>query len=514
MSEARPRSVEHWAETKPDEIAIVDGARTLTWRQWNEAANRLAHGLKARGLEAGDVVAMRTQICADWAIFSAALSKLGCKLLGVNWRLTPVELKYVLQNSGANAIVCDDDDPQAIAGAWEGLPVKLAVSLQAKAGGYVPYEDLPVEGGGPLHGNGMPPLIIYTSGTTGLPKGVEMGRVQPGQEEKLMEYLASMARANPQHPGDVAFITLPMHHGAGPGNVNQSVSAGNKMIFLRRFDPETALALIEKYRISYWTAVPTMYKRLAALPPEVLAKYDVSSIRVVSVGAAPVPYSLKLWITDYFGEKLYEAYGATETGMMTSLSPEMQKKKPGSSGRPHKHVDFSIRDEEGRELPVGQVGDIWVRTPVVIRNYLNGATLGNDTLDAEGFFRTGDVGRLDEEGYLFITDRSKDMIISGGVNIYPAEIEAAIIRHPSVQDVAVIGIPDEEFGEQVKAFVELKPGQSADEAVLLGHCWAELASYKRPKTIDIVAELPRNTMGKLLKKELREPYWKGKERKV
>jgi long-chain acyl-CoA synthetase len=192
----------------------------------------------------------------------------------------------------------------------------------------------------------------------------------------------------------------------------------------------------------------------------------------------------------------------------------MQTKKPGSSGLPHRHVHISIRDEAGDELAAGQEGEIWVKTPMVIRGYLNAKPLDGDTLDAEGFFRTGDVGRLDEDGYLFITDRAKDMIVSGGVNIYPAEIEAVIIRHPAVQDVAVIGIPDEEFGEQVKAFCELKSGRSADAADILAHCAETLASYKRPKSLEIVAELPRNTMGKLLKRELRDPFWKGRERNV
>jgi long-chain acyl-CoA synthetase len=305
-----------------------------------------------------------------------------------------------------------------------------------------------------------------------------------------------------------------MHHGAGPGAVWSSQARGNTMVFLRRFDPEEALRLIEKHRVSVWTGVPTMYKRIAALPTDVLATYDVTSIRSLGVGAAPVPYSLKEWIIGHFGPCLAEGYGATETGMLTALSAEMQTKKAGSSGLPHKHVYISIRNEIGDELAAGAEGEIWVKTPVVIAGYLNARPLGADTLDEKGFFRTGDIGRLDEEGYLFITDRAKDMIVSGGVNIYPAEIEAAIIRHPAVQDVAVIGIPDEEFGEQVKAFCELKPGRAAEPAEILADCAQTLASYKRPKSLEIVAELPRNTMGKLLKRELRAPYWKGRERNV
>jgi long-chain acyl-CoA synthetase len=228
-----------------------------------------------------------------------------------------------------------------------------------------------------------------------------------------------------------------------------------------------------------------------------------------------VPYSLKEWVFEYFGENcLSEGYGATEVGMVTRLTPEMQRRKPGSSGTPFKNVSIEVRDSAGTVLQPSQTGEIWIRTPTTIGSYLNGQELDRQTLDDRGFFRVGDVGHLDAEGFLFITDRAKDLIISGGVNLYPAEIEAAISKHPAIQDVAVIGIPDDEFGEQVKAFCELKPAASVTAEALQIFLTDHLASYKRPKTIDFVSELPRNTMGKLLKRELREPYWRNRERKV
>ena len=258
-----------------------------------------------------------------------------------------------------------------------------------------------------------------------------------------------------------------------------------------------------------------MLKRIAGLPKDILAKYDVSSLRSLHTGAAPVPYTLKLWVLDHFGEGvLHEGYGATELGMVSHLPPDKQREKAGSSGRPYRHVAISVRDEAGAELGANAVGELWIRTPVTIKGYLNAGALDENTLDDHGFFRTGDVGYLDEEGYLFITDRVKDMIISGGVNIYPAEIESALIRHPAIQDVAVIGIPDEEFGEQVKAFVELKPGHLITPEEIVDFSKDVLASYKRPKTVDIVNELPRNTMGKIMKKDLRAPFWEGRERRV
>jgi len=518
MSDPRPGSLEYWAREQPDAPALIEGERTVTWRSWNDEADALAHRLRALGLAPGDVLVTRMQIRPEWPIVAAAAGKLGARILGLNWRLTPAETRFVLSNSGAHAIICDDVDPAALAPALDGQGLKFAISIDAPAEGFVPYASLIGEPAPePLFAAGNPPLILYTSGTTGLPKGVVMGaRGDEGEaaQREMLEYQQSVAGSRPQVRGDIQLITLPMHHGAGPGSLWGSQARGNTMVLLRRFDPEEALALIERHRVTVWTGVPTMYKRMAGVPPEVLAKYDVSSIRMLGVGAAPVPFALKEWIIGYFGECLGEGYGATETGMLTALSPEMQRKKPGSSGLPHRHVHISIRDDAGDELPGGQEGEIWVKTPVVIRGYLNAKPLDHETLDANGFFRTGDVGRIDEDGYLFITDRAKDMIVSGGVNIYPAEIEAAIIRHPAVQDVAVIGVPDEEFGEQVKAFCELKSGRAAEPAEILAYCAEALASYKRPKSLEIVAELPRNTMGKLLKRELRDPYWKGRERNV
>jgi long-chain acyl-CoA synthetase len=518
MTDPQPGSLEYWAREKPDAPAVIEDDRMITWGAWNDAADRLAHGLARLGLRAGDVLVTRMQIRAEWPIVSAAAGKLGCRILGLNWRLTVPETQYVLSNSGAHAIICDDSDPAALAPAFEGLGLKFAVSIDAAAEGFVPYASLLAEPAPePLFAAGNPPLILYTSGTTGLPKGVVMGASagdDPKARREMQEYQQSVAGSRPQTPGDVALITMPMHHGAGPGVIWGTRARGNTMVLLRRFDPEAALRLIETHRITTWTGVPTMYKRMAGLPPEVLARYDVSSVTTLSVGAAPVPYALKEWIIGYFGDCLGEGYGATETGMLTALAPQMQTLKPGSSGLPHTHVHLSIRDSAGRPAAGGEEGEIWVKTPMVIHGYLNAAPLGEDTLDADGFFRTGDIGRIDADGYLFITDRAKDMIVSGGVNIYPAEIEAAIIRHPAVQDVAVIGVPDEEFGEQVKAFCELKPGRSAEPSDILAHCAATLASYKRPRSVEIVEELPRNTMGKLLKRELRDPYWKGRERNV
>lgn len=514
-----PGSCEYWAEQRPDAIAVIEGNRTLTYRQWNDASNRLADALAARGIEAGDIVVVRTHIRIEWPIIGVALAKLGCSLLGLNWRLTPTEVEYVLTNSGARALICDDTDPQALLPAVRDLKLTLLCTLDVAAPGFLTLASL-LEAGDerPRFAKADPPLVVYTSGTTGLPKGVVMGRRSPHfTEEQVLEYHRDVRQARRSHvvADPVVLITMPMHHGSGPAQIWGAMRSGRKFVLMRKFEPEQALQLIQQHRITDWGAVPTMMKRIAGLPREVLERYDVSSIRHVSVGAAPVPYGLKEWILGYFGEEcLTEGYGSTETGMVTRLPPEMQRLKPGSSGKPFMHVSIEIRDDEGRVLPAGQAGEIWIRTPTTLGRYLNGNDLDNSTLDDRGFFRVGDVGYIDEDGYLYITDRAKDLIISGGVNIYPAEIEAVLSLHPALLDIAVIGIPDEEFGEQVKAYCELKPGREVSAAELTAFAAQRLASYKRPRSIEFVRELPRNTMGKILKRELRDPHWQNKERKV
>jgi len=510
-------SLEHWAAELPNDTAIVDGDRALSFREWNDAANRVATALASLGVVAGDIVVVRTHIRHEWNIVASALAKLGCSLLGLNWRLTPSEVQYVLMNSQAHALICDDTVPAMLTPALRGLPLKVLVSIDAHAPGFESFASLLAHEATPRFASKDPPLIVYTSGTTGLPKGVVMGRQSPHfTAEEVAEYQRDVRQSRRSSgAAGCTLITMPMHHGSGPAQVWGAMHAGRKMVLLRRFDPESALALIDRHRVTDWGSVPTMLKRIAALPADVASKYDITSIRHLSVGAAPVPYSLKEWVLSHFGEGvLTEGYGSTETGMVTRLTPEMQRAKPGSSGTPYKHVSIEVRDANGKMLPVGETGELWIRTPTTLGSYLNGRELGDDVMDAKGFFRVGDVGYIDGDGYLYITDRAKDLIISGGVNIYPAEIETVLQRHPAILDVAVIGIPDDEFGEQVKAICELKRGCTVEAQALQRFAAEHLASYKRPKSFEFIAELPRNTMGKILKRELRDPYWKGKERQV
>lgn len=507
------RFAEDWAEKKGGDIAVVDGAQSLSWRQLDQAANSVAHALIASGVTSDDVIAMRTVVRHEWVIFACAMAKIGCTTVGINWRLTPDELRFQLSNSGATVFACDDADPSLLRPVLVGLPIKLAVSLDTATEGFRSFDELLASSGPALRADKEPGLIIYTSGTTGRPKGVASGKSDTSQEAQ--EYRESLARYRRNLPGGVTLVTMPVHHGSGPSQIWAGIHQGNKIVLMRQFKPEAMLRLIQQERVVTWTAVPTMLKRLSMLPAETIKSFDLSSLKALAVGGSPVPPEIKSWVLATFGDEcLQEGYGATEVGMIAALTPQMQRVRPSSCGLPHRHVHIRVRDEAGTELPQGEIGELWVRTPSTIKSYLNEPPLGPDVLDSDGFFRTGDTGRVDSEGYLYITDRVKDMIISGGVNIYPAEIEAALRTHPVVLEAAAIGIPDDEFGERVHAFCELVPGASVDEVELLEVCAAHLASYKRPRRIEILRELPRNTMGKVLKRELRTPFWQGRTRAI
>jgi long-chain acyl-CoA synthetase len=510
----QPETLEHWAVIKPDAVALHEAERQLTWGEWNAGADRLARSLLALGLTSEHVLAVRSHVRIEWCLVASAAAKIGCPLLCLNWRLTNVETAQILANSRARMVICDDDDATTLAGAWALLPEVTAISINGACRGFLAFSDLLVGEAEPMFSAKGPRFIIYTSGTTGQPKGVLNEQPTPGREHLAQEYLADVTAKGNQRPGDVVLACLPVHHGAGANTIHKAVEFGNTIVLMRRYEPEHALALIEHHRVSFCFAVPTMFKRMAALPAATIARYDRSSIRAILTGGAPVSVALKHWVAGTFGSCVTEIYGSTESSLITAATPDLQRLKPASSGLPYRHVAVSIRDEEGQPLAAGGVGEIWVRTPFCFTGYLGDPPPGPDVLDAEGFFRIGDAGYLDEDGFLFITDRVKDMIISGGVNIYPAEIEAVLIAHPAVQDAAVIGIPNDEFGEEVRGYVELKPGVFVREAELILFAGEQLASYKRPRTLVVVDELPRNTMGKVLKRELREPFWLGQSRRV
>lgn len=499
---------EFWSTIRPNVPAVICGEAVMTYAEWNDKADRVAEGLAQLGLSAGDRLAMRFRLCPEWFVVQRALQKLGIAQVAVNWRLTPDEVAYIIRDSGAKGLACDD----AEAGGWGARDIGLLVTVDQQAGSPgVRYEDLlgtpdPLPRCGPLR----PSIVLYTSGTTGAPRGVPPLDPATADIGRLLRYVTSIDRVPPHPDGAVCLITLPVHHGAGVVAATAACAAGGAAILLDPYDPEEALRLIDRHRVQVWSAVPTMLLRIRNLPGEVLCRYDVSSITALATGAAPVPHSLKEWIIDRLGGGvLWEVYGTSEAGMISCTSPEHQLSRPGTSGLPYDCVEIAIVDERWNRLPAGETGEIAVNTPLVISRYLGCAELGGDTVK-DGFYRTGDVGRLDEDGFLFITDRSKDMIVAGGVNIYPAEIESALIEHPGVIDAAVIGIPEPDFGEQPLAFVIARGAEAPTAQDLRAFLGGRLASYKRPRRFVFVGELPTNAMGKVLKTELRALYRKGR----
>lgn len=513
MTDPQPGTPEFWAQKDPDRPAVVHGDRQLTYGQWNALADSAAEGLAAAGLSANDRIGMRFRLSIEWFVLQRALQKLGVVQVAVNWRLTADEAAYILSDSGARGLFCNDAEP----GDWHRHDVGLLVTVgQAPGSAGLRYEDLITTAvNGPRFGEARPSLVLYTSGTTGRPRGVPpLDFATVTDVDRLLRYVASMEAIPPYPDRAVTLLTLPVHHGAGAQVAAATCAKGGTTVLLDPYDADSALRSIARHRVQMWTAVPTMLLRIQALPSALVDSYDLSSLKTIVTGAAPVPQSLKEWIVKQFGtDILWETYGASEVGMITYSSPEHQLTRPGTSGQPYDGVHIDIVDDQWNQLPAGQTGEIAVNTPLMIDHYLGGGPFGTDVLK-DGFFRTGDVGHIDEDGFLVITDRVKDMIIAGGVNIYPAEVEKALLAHPGVINSAVIGIPHDDFGEQPVAFIIARPDCPPTEADLVAFLDGRLASFKQPRRFAFVDELPLSPVGKVLKTELREQFWNGRPRRV
>ncbi len=383
-------------------------------------------------------------------------------------------------------------------------------------GGAIDFEEAVAQGkseeivaAGPSAGS-----IIYTSGTTGRPKGAFRDGNAPGRQEALREFMLGVVSSFRFAPPEKHLLSCPLYHSAPPAIAGIPHLMGGTVVVMDRFHPEETLRLIEKEQIVSAFMVPTQLNRMTSLPDEVKRRYDLSSMKRLIVGAAPFPYPLKQKVVDLFPNPcLYEFYGATETAINTVIGPEDQLRKPGSCGKVVPGNELKILDEEGNELPTGEVGLLYIRNAFLISGYYKNKEATDECL-RDGFFTVGDMAKVDDEGFYYVVDRKKDMIISGGVNIYPAEIEVELRTHPAVYDCAVIGVPNDDWGEEVKAVVQLKEGAKASEDELGAYLAERLADYKRPRSIDFVDELPYNPSGKLLKKELRQTYWEAAGRSI
>ena len=506
------------AQADPARLALVEpDGRKITAGELAAAGNRLVHGLRARGIERGDCIAALLPNGAPIVELLVASMQAGWYITPLNTNLAAPEIAYILGDCEAKIFVGHEKFAEKCAGAAEEAGLAPASRFAVGAvPGFATYQAL-LEG----QPDSVPDdrlagqFMQYTSGTTGAPKGIKRD-LYPIDPDTMATMLAGhLARFDIEPRGDnVHLCTSPMYHTAPLAYGLFSLHFEHTVVLMENWDPEVALQLIEKYRVTTTHMVPTQFHRLLLLPEEVRNRYDVSSLRNVLHAAAPCPVETKRRMLEWWGPVIYEYYGATEGGGAL-VKPEEWLRHPGTVGRPWEGAEIKILDDEGKECPPGQPGTVYMK---LIQDF---AYRGDEKKTREGrrgdFFTVGDVGYLNEDGYLFLCDRKIDMIISGGVNIYPAEVEAALFAHPEVGDAAVFGVPDDDWGEQVKAAVEPAPGSSASpelERELIEFCAERLAKYKCPRSIDFVEAMPRDPNGKLYKRKLRDPYWEGRERAI
>ncbi|MFL6121348.1 acyl-CoA synthetase [Actinophytocola sp.] len=503
------------AREQPDLTAVVDpDGRQVTYAELAAAADRYGRGFQAMGLEPGDAVVLLLPNGIDLVSVYFGAFQTGLYVVMANWHLVGAEVAYLIEDSGAKAFIAHERFGETAADALARTGVRgFAVG---DVPGFTPLSELGRgESGRPdVRTAGSP--MLYTSGTTGRPKGVR--RPLTGQDPDEVPAQASWffgIFGLVPFDDHVHICGSPLYHTAVLNFVANSIQLGHKTVLMDRWKPEEMLRLIEKHRVTHSHMVPTQFHRLLELPVEVREKYDVSSLRCMIHGAAPCPDEVKRQMLDWWGPVVVEYYAATEGGGTTIMADEWLR-KPGSVGRAWPNSVVKVLDENGEEVPPGTTGLVYMRMGTSSFEYHKDATKTRAARVGD-LFTLGDIGFLDEDGYLFLCDRKADMIISGGVNIYPAEIENVLVVHPKVADVAVFGVPNPDWGEEIKAVVRPADGASpGDEltAELLAFASERLAKFKLPKSIDYVDELPRDPNGKLYKRKLRDPYWAGRERAI
>ncbi len=513
---------------------LISGAREIDHAELAIRAQRAARALKSLGIGRGDAVAVMLR--NDFAFFeaSAAIGQLGGYPVPVNWHYTPDEADYLFRNSEAKAIIIHADLLADIAEAMpEGVPVfvvetppEIAEAFQVSpdkrivpdgrtdwAAWIAGFEPLAPEVADP------PGAMIYTSGTTGRPKGVR--RAPPTPEQALSSAMTIGTVfgllggvLNPGSEKIVSIIPGPLYHSAPNAYSGLSVRAGADVILQPRFDPEDLLRLIEKHRVTHIQMVPTMFVRLLKLPPEVRAKYDVSSLKFIVHAAAPCPPHVKKAMIEWWGLVINEYYGSTETGAVVFCTAEEWLAHPGTVGKALPNVKLRILDDAGNDVPQGTPGDLYIRLTTGLDFTYHGDDTKRRKAERDGLIGVGDIAYQDADGFIHLCDRRNNMVISGGVNIYPAEIESELLKVPGVADGCVFGIPGEEVGEVLLAAVQPAPGVTLEAQFVKDELARHIARYKIPKTITFHAELPREDSGKIFKRKLRDPYWEKAGRTI
>ncbi|MEV6909594.1 acyl-CoA synthetase [Amycolatopsis sp. NPDC051071] len=502
------------AAQEPEKVALVDpDGRSIGYGDLAAKANAYARGLQALGLEAGDVVVVLQPNGDELVAAYFAAIQSGLYIVVVNWHLVAPEVAYILADSGAKAFLAHERFADvAIAAADEaGIPERGRFAV-GDVTGFRRIEEL-----GSGEGDGRPGRrtagspMLYTSGTTGRPKGVRrpLTGADPDSVPGASTWFFGIFGLAP-HDNHVHLCGSPLYHTAVLNFVAISLQLGHPAVLMDRWDAEDMLRLIDRHRVTHSHMVPTQFRRLLGLPDDVRAAYDLSSLRVMIHGAAPCPLEVKRRMLEWWGPVVTEYYAATEGGG-TAISGEEWLKKPGSVGLPWPGSTIKILDDEGTELPAGETGTVYMKMGDSKFEYHKDRAK-TDKARVGDLFTLGDVGHLDEDGYLFLHDRKADLIISGGVNVYPAEIEGELVMHPKIADIAVFGVPHEDWGEAIKAVVQPADGvEPSDEltAEILEYAAARLAKFKLPRSVDYLPELPRDPNGKLYKRKLRDPYWEG-----
>jgi acyl-CoA synthetase (AMP-forming)/AMP-acid ligase II len=520
--EAAPDPLTLYAQAAPDRAAVIEGETVTTYAALNREVNQLANGLASLGVTKGDVAVWCGPNSREVVAFMNAARKLGLIAVPLAYRFTADEMAYVIDNSRAVLVMVDAEQAPIITEIRDRIPnVREIVVHRGRHAALRTWDDVLERGSdgepAPVGGEGLGAQMIYTSGTTGKPKGALRTRT----DRDLVILLLQELRMGLD---EVHLTTGPLYHSGPNAFALLAMSLGGTLIVMRKFDASEWVRLVREHRVTSTFSAPTQLKRIVSLPREVLAQADCSSMRTLIANAAPVPYALKVEVIEKLGEGfLFEVYGSTELGVDTVLRPEDQLRKPGSCGRPYGNIQLRVVDDQGNEVAPGEPGELFVRTALAMDGY-HATTeqlteLDGDEAEPAGsggqvWQSVGDVARIDDEGFVYICDRKKDMIISGGMNIYPAEIEAVLYSHPDVMDAAVFGVPSDEWGEAVHAVVQPRTGRILELSAIESFVSERLANYKRPRSWEVRDELPRTDSGKLLKRLLRDEHWAGRSSQV
>lgn len=491
--------VREFARATPGQTAVIDGDRSLTYSELADRSARWANALLGHDLQPGAHVAVCVGNRLEHPEIACGIAMAGMVMVPLNPRFTEPEARHIVEHSSARALVVEEAlTPSVEPVARErGLPV---IVLGDRAG-FESYEDVlaassPVDPRCPVDEN-EPFCIAYTSGTTGRPKGVMISH----RSRALTFYLAALEWG--LGTGRTSLAVAPMYHGAGFAFGYAPVFTGGTVVMLRKWSPQEMLDLSERHAVQSIFLVPAHAQMLRQVGRNAIAERDLSRLDTLYFNAAALPFELKRWVVDVFpGVGVHELYGSTESGIITDLRPADMLRKPGSVGQPWFMTEVRVIDDDGRQIQAGGLGELYSRSPYLMLGYYNDPDATARCTDDDGFITCGDLARVDDEGYIHIVGRRSDMIVSGGVNVYPREVEDTLVRHPSVVEAAVVGRPSEQWGEEVTAYVVLAAGCEIDADSIAAHCRESLAGFKIPRRWHVISELPRNAAGKVVKRDI------------